>query len=92
MRKFEWDKIKEQANIAKHGVSFTAASHVFDDPKYFVTEDTKHSTDEARWICFGMVDGKVMTVRFTYRDKKVRIIGAAYWRKGRKSYEKRVKN
>ena len=30
----------------------------------------------------------VLTVRFTYRDSKIRIIGAGYWRKGKKIYEK----
>ena len=39
----------------------------------------------------GLVDEKVMTVRFTYRGEKIRIIGAAYWRKGRKLYEEEFK-
>jgi hypothetical protein len=29
-----------------------------------------------------------MTVRFTYGKSKIRIIGAGYWRKGKKIYEK----
>jgi uncharacterized protein len=29
-----------------------------------------------------------MTVRFTYRDDVIRIIGAGYWRKGKSIYEK----
>jgi len=28
-----------------------------------------------------------MTVRFTWRDGRIRIIGAGYWRKGRKVYD-----
>jgi len=28
-----------------------------------------------------------LTVRFTYRGSVIRIIGAGYWRKGRKIYE-----
>ncbi len=31
-----------------------------------------------------MLDGYVMTVRFTYRNELIRIIGAGYWRKGKK--------
>jgi hypothetical protein len=34
-----------------------------------------------------MVDGGVMTVRFTYRDGRIRIFGAGYWRKGKQVYE-----
>ena len=29
-----------------------------------------------------------MTVRFTWRDRKIRIFGAGYWRKGKAIYEK----
>ncbi len=29
----------------------------------------------------------IMTVRFTYRGRKIRIFGAAFWRKGKKRYE-----
>jgi uncharacterized protein len=32
------------------------------------------------------VEGSVMTVRFTWREQRIRIIGAGYWRKGRKIY------
>ena len=35
----------------------------------------------------GQVNEGIITVRFTYRDGKVRIFGAGYWRKGRKRYE-----
>ena len=31
---------------------------------------------------------EIMTVRFAYRDGKIRIFGAAFWRKGKKRYEK----
>ena len=42
-----------------------------------------------RYYCFGMVDGGVMTVRFTSRNNIIRIIGAGYWRKGKKYYAKK---
>jgi hypothetical protein len=29
----------------------------------------------------------LLTIRFTYRDGKIRIFGAGEWRKGRKRYE-----
>ncbi|MCP4474159.1 MAG: BrnT family toxin [Gammaproteobacteria bacterium] len=53
-----------------------------------IAEDLTHSIrSERRYDCFGQVEGNIMTVRFTYRDSKIRIIGAGYWRKGRKVYE-----
>ena len=85
---FEWDDAKEEQNFAKHNVSFEEAKRAFDDPNRFLMRDTKHSQTEQRYYCFGKVQGDVMTVRFTLRNNKVRIIGAAYWRDGRKVYEK----
>ena len=38
--------------------------------------------------CLGQVGDGVLTVRFTYRDNVIRIIGAGYWRKGKAIYEK----
>jgi len=33
------------------------------------------------------VGGNILTVRFVYREGKIRIFGAGFWRKGRKYYE-----
>jgi uncharacterized DUF497 family protein len=71
----------------KHAVSFFEAQEAFLDPNRLIAEDVDHSKTEARYYCFGKVNDGVMTVRFTYRGHKIRIIGAGYWRKGRKIYE-----
>jgi len=85
---FEWDKLKDAINLAKHGVSFNHAQLAFADPYRVIVEDLDHSSsDEQRYFCFGMVTGEVITVRFTIREGKIRIIGAGYWRKGKKIYE-----
>jgi hypothetical protein len=42
-------------------------------------------------MIFGKVEEHIVTVRFTYRNYKIRIIGAGYWRKGKKIYEKENK-
>ena len=89
---FEWDEDKEILNIIKHGIAFSRARLAFEDLHRVIVPDAKHSHYEMRWLCLGMVDGDIMTVRFTYRDEVIRIIGAAHWRKGRKHYEKEQKN
>lgn len=86
--KFIWDEAKESANIKKHGVSFRIASRAFLDDKRKIYVDSKHSDEEKRFFCIGKVGNKVLTVRFTYRRNKIRIIGAGYWRKGKEYYEK----
>ncbi|OGE29721.1 hypothetical protein A2772_03060 [Candidatus Daviesbacteria bacterium RIFCSPHIGHO2_01_FULL_38_8b] len=88
---FEWDENKNRDNLEKHGVNFEIAQYAFIDPKRVIAEDLGHSKDELRYYCFGKVKGGVLTVRFTYRSNRIRIIGAGYWRKGKNIYEKQNK-
>lgn len=88
---FEWDKEKNIENIQKHDIDFSTAQYAFIDPKRVIAKDLSHSKDEKRYFCFGKVKGGVLTVRFTYRNNKIRIIGAGYWRKGKRIYEKENK-
>ena len=85
--KFEWDENKNKENEEKHGVAFELAQYAFADTKRVIAEDLTHSHDEQRYYCFGKVEEGIITVRFTYRGNKIRVIGAGYWRKGRKIYE-----
>jgi len=55
-RYFEWDKAKAQSNYRKHGVSFKAATQVFNDP-LSVTKQDRAEHGEYRWQTIGMVDG-----------------------------------
>jgi uncharacterized protein len=85
---FEWDDHKDELNRKKHGVSFYEAQRAFLDLKRVIAEDLDHSHNEKRYFCFGKVEQGIMTVRFTYRSNKIRIIDAGYWRRGKKIYEK----
>ncbi len=83
---FEWDENKNQENQEKHNVPFEFAQYAFADPNRVIAEDLSHSQNEKRYYCFGEVGEGIITVRFTYRGNSIRIIGAGYWRKGRKIY------
>ena len=83
----EWDPVKDQENQAKHGVTFTTAQLAFADPHRVIAADLPHGVTERRYFCFGLVDGVVLSVRFTYRKGAIRIFGAGYWRKGKLIYE-----
>jgi len=85
---FQWDENKEKLNQQKHGVSFSLAQLAFLDSNRIILEDVSHSQKEKRFYCVGRVAEGILTVRFTYRDKQIRIIGAGYWRKGKRIYEK----
>ena len=66
---------------------FYDAQNAFLDPHRIIAEDVEHSQEEKRYYCFGIAGDGIMTVRFTHRDNRIRIIGAGYWRRGKKIYE-----
>jgi len=86
---FIWDPNRELANIQKHGLDFCTAALVFKDPKRKIYIDSRHSQNEERLFCIGRVGNRILTVRFTYREGKIRIFGAGCWRKGKIYYEKK---
>lgn len=86
---FVWDAGKEKINKVKHGVDFVLAAQVFADTNRRIFTDEAHSKKEERYFCIGNVEGRILTVRFTYRRDKIRIIGAGYWRNGRRYYEEK---
>ncbi len=88
---FEWDENKNKINQKKHDISFEEAQYAFSDSKRIIAKDLEHSASEESYYCFGKISENVVTVRFTYRNNKIRIIGAGYWRKGKQIYEKENK-
>ena len=77
---FEWDEGKARSNIAKHGVSFTLAEEVWDDPFHLIFAD-RIVEGEQRWHATGVVGGlKLLVVVHIYvgegEEDRVRIIGA----------------
>ena len=85
---FDWDPRKDQENLRKHAVPFAKAQLAFADPRRVIAKDLTHGSGETRYYCFGLVEGGILTVRFTYRGDVIRIFGAGYWRGGKKIYER----
>jgi hypothetical protein len=85
--RFDWDEKKNHENQKKHGVSFEMAQLAFTDSRRVIAEDLTHSRGEKRYYCIGGVGHGILTVRFTYRESVIRIIGAGYWRRGKRIYE-----
>jgi uncharacterized DUF497 family protein len=74
---FEWDSIKAEKNLAKHGVSFPEAATVFGDSLSMTYPDPDHSVREQRYITIGCSqDGRVLIVAHTDRADRVPIISA----------------
>lgn len=71
---FEWDSNKNQKNIEKHGVSFETAIEIFNDK--LMHETDKNVNGEIRTVAIGKIEDIVVTVVYTYRNEKHRIISA----------------
>lgn len=75
--RFEWDPSKAAENLAKHGVSFAEAATVFRDVLSATGADPDHSSDEERFVTFGIsTSGRLLAVAHTDRDDTIRIISA----------------
>lgn len=88
---FERDPVKDAQNRRKHGVTFVDAQLAFLDPNRVIARDLSHSRSESRFYCFGKIGAAILTGRFTYRGETIRIIGAGFWRRGKKLYEAQSK-
>ena len=74
---FEWDRVKAQRNLRKHGVSFDEAITVFYDPLSVTFDDPDHSVGEPRFITIGYsARDRLLLVAHTKRGAVVRIISA----------------
>jgi uncharacterized protein len=72
---FEWDKGNLE-HIKTHDVEYIECEEIFyNEPIYF--EDPKHSTQEVRILVYGITNEKrLLTLVFTIRNNKVRVISA----------------
>jgi uncharacterized protein len=75
--KYAWDDNKAVKNLAKHGISFTEAKTIFDDPLYVDFYDLDHSDEEERYLIVGESNrGRLLIVSYTQRRESIRIISA----------------
>jgi len=86
---FEWNPEKATENLKKHRVTFQEAATIFGDPLAITFYDPDHSTNENRYITFGMsLQKRLVVASHTERRGKTRIISARLMdRKERKIYE-----
>jgi uncharacterized DUF497 family protein len=71
---FEWDETKNQQNLAKHGFDFTLAVRIFDDLCAAISIFGRAMS--SRIVATGQVGGRFITVVYTRRDGRYRIISA----------------
>lgn len=80
--RFDWDPAKAAVNRRKHGIAFSLAATVLQDPCAVSIPDEYHSEHEERWVTMGRArNGQVLVVIHIERhsgphETTVRIISA----------------
>jgi uncharacterized protein len=76
MLDFEWDEAKARRNLARHGVAFPFAAKAFTDPLAVEGVDDSMDYDEQRIWMIGLADAVLLTVVYTERHERIRLISA----------------
>ena len=76
---FEFDKRKSESNKIKHGIDFSVAQALWDDPD--LIEIPTHTIDEPRFLVVGRIEKKHWSGIITYRGERIRIISVRRSRK-----------
>lgn len=71
---FVWDPAKSERTLRERGFDFAFASRIFDGP--VLVRRAREGELEERWLAVGEVDGRELTVVFTWVDDCCRIISA----------------
>lgn len=84
---FDWDIHNRDKNKIKHKVEYYVAEEIFFNSPLFTFQDTSHSQREERYVVYGRTDeGRLLTVVYTIRNTKIRIISARDQNKKEKAF------
>ena len=73
---YEWDPIKAETNLQKHGVDFADAVLALEDGLCLMIDEQSYGS-EIRHVAMGSDPlGRVLAIVFTYRGEKIRVISA----------------
>jgi uncharacterized DUF497 family protein len=73
---FEWDAAKARSNYNKHGITFETAKRALADPFMVEVLDDSEDYSEERYLVIGMVEGQLLSVVYTPRQERFRLISA----------------
>jgi uncharacterized protein len=73
---FEWDDAKAAGNLRNHGVSFPQATQAFRDPFAVEWVDLREEFGEERVVLLGRAANQLLTIVYTEREERLRIISA----------------
>ncbi len=71
---FEWSEEKCLENLRKHGIDFNDAKEIWQGEVLEVPSDQEHG--EPRHLTYGVLEGRIIAVVFTWRGEVRRLISA----------------
>jgi len=87
---FDWDNGNILKNEIKHNLKWQTIEEIFFNEPLLLLEDHKHSNEECRCAALGHTDnGMLITVIFTKRKNKIRVISARAMSKKERSFYER---
>jgi hypothetical protein len=90
--RYEWDEVKRQSNIQKHGIDFLGIEKVFAGETVTIL-DHRFDYGEPRFLTVGLLQGHVVVIAHTETDEVIRIISVRKATKNEQiSYFKEIAN
>ena len=72
--KIEFDPTKDEANLAKHGLSLADGRTIFMDPRHLISPSIRVRDGEARAKVVGLIGDRLHTAIYVVRGGAVRFI------------------
>lgn len=69
---FEFDEVKSQSNLLKHGIDFVDAQLLWIDPR--LLEVPARTEEEPRFLMIGLINERHWSAVITYRVANIRLI------------------
>jgi uncharacterized protein len=69
---FEFDPVKSDSNLKKHGIDFERAQQLWTDVDLMVIP--ARTTDEIRFFAIGFIESRHWSAIFTLRGGRIRLI------------------
>ncbi|MGH8193173.1 MAG: BrnT family toxin [Woeseiaceae bacterium] len=70
--RFEWDEAKRRSNLRKHGIDFAGCEELFEGCTLTI-EDNRFDYGEQRFVTFGLLNERVVTVAHTETVRTIHI-------------------
>jgi uncharacterized protein len=79
---FEFDPIKSESNLKKHGIDFESGTKLWEDPRRL--EIPAKTKEEARFLLIAEHQNEIWSAVYTLRKDRIRIISIRKARKNEK--------